>query len=85
MANLRRQNPSDDDVQEISPMKMSTKRKPRPSAPVKVESDEEDRKLEDDSSSHDDNFEEIQGRRIEPGKRGKRGAQKKTRRKKLKA
>ena len=40
MANLQRQSHSDDDVQEIAPRKMSTKRK-RPTEVVKVESDEE--------------------------------------------
>lgn len=70
MANLQRQSHSDDDVQEIAPRKMSTKRK-RPTEVVKVESDEEVQDVEEDSSSDDDNLERMQGQRNLPGKRAK--------------
>jgi hypothetical protein len=69
MDNLRKQDHSDDDVQEISPRKMPTKRK-RPSEVIKIESDEEvevgpgkDGSVEGDSSSDDDNFERTRGGR----------------------
>jgi hypothetical protein len=83
MANLQRQNHSDDDVQEIPPRKMLTKRK-RPTEVVKIESDEEIQpRLEDeatlieDSSSSDDNFERMRGQRDVPGKRAKPTKEKK--------
>ena len=96
MANLQRQNHSDDDVQEIAPRKMSTKRK-RPSEVVKIESDGEaqtglgdESTSDEDSSSDDDNFERMQGKRDAPGKRvkpakGKKKASGSARGKKVKA
>lgn len=86
MANLRRQPGSDDDVQEISPRKMATKRKRGPSEVVKVESDdEEEGEMEEvmeeviaveDSSSDDDNLERMRGGSVVPAKRGKKRAPK---------
>lgn len=64
MANLRRQTGSDDDVQEIAPMRMSGGRKRKaPTEAVKIEDEEEE------SSSEDDNHE--RGRSV-PAKRGKK-------------
>jgi hypothetical protein len=96
MANLRRQPGSDDDVQEISPRKMATKRKRAPSEVVKVESDDDAEdvmqeviEVEEESSSDDDNFERMRGESVVPAKRGKKATpkskpRKKTRGKKLK-
>lgn len=70
MANLQRQSHSDDDVQEIAPREMSTKRK-RPTEAVKIESDEEVQDMDEDSSSDDDNLERMQGQTNLHGKRAK--------------
>ena len=81
MDNLRKQDHSDDDVQEISPRKMSTKRK-RPAEVIKIESDEEegiglgkDHSVEEDSSSDDDNFDRTRGGRNAISNRGNFGKQ----------
>ena len=88
MANLRNQNHSDDDVQEISPRKMLTKRK-RPSEVVKIESDEEvesglgNNRTEEEDSSDDDNFGRIRGVKDTSVNRGKSGKQQKKAKKKV--
>ena len=97
MASLRRQLGSDDDVQEISPRKMATKRRRAPSEVIKVESDDELEEqmedvtpMEESSSSDDDNFERMRGGSVVPAKRGKKATprrkpSKKSRGKKVKA
>jgi len=79
MQSLRRQPGSDDDVQEISPRKMATKRRRAPSEAIKVESDDEPEGemgdvtlVEESSSSDDDNFERMRGGSAVPAKRGKK-------------
>jgi hypothetical protein len=100
MANLRRQNAEDDDedVQEIAPRQMASKRKRKPVDVVKVESDDEERELgketsseeEEESSSDDDNVRRMQGERSGSKKRVNKGkgtskANKKSRGKRVKA
>jgi len=72
MANLRKRNVEDngdDDVQEIAPRQMTSKRKRKPVDLVKVESDDEDDTLKDttseeeESSSDDDNIRRMRGER----------------------
>ena len=96
MASLRREPSSEDDVQEISPRKMATKRRRAPSQTVKIESDDDSEgemkdviEVEDSSSSDDDNLVRMRGGTVVPAKRGKKTApkaqpSKKTRGKKLK-
>jgi len=65
MANLRRTAQSDDDVQEISPRKMTTKRRRPAQEIVKVESESDERMKQtsndEESSSEDDNYERRSG------------------------
>jgi hypothetical protein len=77
MANLKRKTGSDDDVQEIAPMRMSGKRKRKPSKEViKIEDDEDlesgqdGSMVEEESSSGDDNL----GRRTASVIRAKRAS-----------
>ena len=76
MANLQHRNHSDDDVQEIAPRNMSTKRK-RPKDVIKIESDEEvgtgagERVILEEDVSSDDHFERMRGQRNVSVKRGK--------------
>ena len=100
MANLRRQNAEDDeeDVQEIAPRQMASKRKRKPVDVVKVESDDEESELgketsseeaEEESSSDDDNVRRMQGERSGSKKKVNKGkgasmANKKSRRKRVK-
>ena len=99
MANLRRRNVDDDedDVQEIAPRQMASKRKRKPVDVVKVESDEEESGLgketsseEEESSSDDDNVRRMRGERNESRKSINKGkapakANKKSRGKRVKA
>jgi hypothetical protein len=79
MANLKRKGDEDDDVQEIAPRKMLTKRK-RPAATevIKVESDEEEHEMSDQDTSSGSSSEEDRPkrrkvkRRVGAGKSGKR-------------
>jgi hypothetical protein len=90
MANLRRAVGSDDDVQEISPRQMATKRKRPVQDIVKVESESDDAvkddALEESSSSDDDNNERMRSsvapkrrsaKRDSTPKESKRGRRKK--------
>jgi hypothetical protein len=80
MTNLKKTVVSDDDVQEISPRKMSAKRKRAAVEVVKVESDDELESGNDDeaaeeqeSSSDDDNELRMRGGSFAPQQRGKKG------------
>lgn len=92
MANLRRAAESDDDVQEISPREMSSKRKRARPDVVKVESDSdeemEEKQTEESSSSDDDNLQRMRAGSTLPSKSVRKAASKKTaketRRKKIK-
>lgn len=95
MASLRRQPGSDDNVQEISPREMVTKRRRAPFEVIKIESDDDVEEMREviaveESSSDDDNFERMKGANVVPAKRGKKAIpkakpNKKSRGKKVKA
>ena len=87
MANLRRQETSDDDVQEIEPRPMVGKRKRKPKEVVKVEDEDDDEVVivEEESSSGDDNLERMRGRCAATVKRGNTGKPKPTKPRKQKA
>lgn len=99
MANLRRRNvEDDDDVQEIAPRQMASKRKRKPVDVVKVESDDEESELEketsseeeEESSSDDDNVRRMRGERSGSKKKVNKGkgtskTNKKSRGKRVKA
>jgi hypothetical protein len=89
MTNLRQRDSLDDDVQEIAPRKMATKRKREPAEIVKVDSDEEPEGLlaeisglGEESSSGDDDLERTRGGRNVPDRPG--NTRRKIRRKKTK-
>lgn len=92
MTNLYRDNSSDDDVQEIAPRKMVTKRKRKPTETFKVESDEEFEgslaeisALGEDSPSDGNNLERTLDRGNAPERSGKpSNARGKVRKKKTK-
>ena len=77
MANLRRPE-SDDDVEEIAPRNISSKRKRSAPEVVKVESDDEpgfrrEASAEEESSSNDDNVQRMQRSKSASTKRGNLG------------
>ena len=81
MANLRRAADSDDDVQEISPRQMPSKRKRARPDVVKVESDSDEeikeKQMEESSSSDDDNLQRMRGGSTVPSKSVQKSAPKK--------
>jgi len=92
MANLRRRADSDDDVQEIFPRQMDSKRKRHAADVVKIESESDretsQKETEEESSSGDDNYDRMRGNSVAPKKHTRKATPKgkrDTRRKRLKA